>query len=91
MKKFLQALGVLVVVAGVSLYFTRATLWDMAKDQITADMFVSADTDAFDPGLNIGEKFPMLKAQYQGETVNSMGQFLADKGMIFIANRSVDW
>ena len=54
-------------------------------------MFVSADTDSFDPGLAIGDQFPPLMAMYQGETISDMGQFIGDKGMIFIANRSVDW
>ena len=55
------------------------------------DMFISEDTDAFDPGLPIGEQFPPIRALYRGEEVSSIDRFMGEKGAIFIANRSADW
>ena len=54
-------------------------------------MFVDADNDAFNPGIDTGEDFPLLMAVYQGQTVSDLRSFVGDKGMIFIASRSVDW
>ena len=91
MKKiFVGLLGFIVIAAG-GVYLFRQPLMEMAGESVTADMFVSADTDSFDPGLAIGEQFPALLASYQGEPITDMGEFLSDKGMIFMANRSVDW
>ena len=55
------------------------------------DVFIDADTDDFDPGLPIGAEFPPIRALYQGREINDIGQFIRDRGAIFIANRSVDW
>lgn len=89
-KVLLSIVGVLaVVVAGG--YLFRAPLMDMLKERITADMFVAQDSDSFDPGLAIGSTFPPLKAQHEGKIISDMGQFVEDRGMVFIANRSVDW
>lgn len=91
MKKVLVSIVVVlvVIVAGGNLF--RTQLIHLFKDEITANMFVAADSDGFDPGLAIGDTFPILHAQYQGEIINDMGQFVEDRGMIFIANRSADW
>ncbi len=79
----------LALVASVALF------WDDVKDAgfsaLTADMFVAADTDAFDPGLPVGASFPPIKAVYQGREIYDVGDFIRDKGMIFVANRSADW
>ena len=62
-----------------------------AEQQLTANMFVASDTDAFDPGLKVGERFPLLEARLNQTIVNSIDPLIADKGLIFIASRSVDW
>ena len=91
MKKVLLSIaGVLVIAAGL-LYLNRAAMWEIAKERITADMFVAQDDDNFDPGVALGTRFPDLHANYQGETITDTSQFIHDKGMVFIANRSVDW
>jgi hypothetical protein len=54
-------------------------------------MFVSEVTDTFNPGLQIGERFPAIRAFYQGEEITNIDRFIRDKGAIFIAARSVDW
>ncbi|MGE4657508.1 MAG: hypothetical protein AAEI08_01095 [Gammaproteobacteria bacterium] len=55
------------------------------------NMFISEDTDSFDPGLRVGERFPEILALYKGSEVTEIDQFIRDKGVIFLANRSVDW
>ena len=62
-----------------------------AEQQLTASMFVASDTDAFDPGLKIGERFPLIEARLNHTIVHSIDPLIADKGLIFIASRSVDW
>jgi uncharacterized protein YxeA len=58
MKKVLAiALGVVVVAAG-GVYVFRAPLMDAMFERMTANMFVAGDTDAFDPGVAVGEPLP---------------------------------
>jgi hypothetical protein len=91
MKKVLLGfLGFVVVVIG-GVYLFRAPIKEAAIAELVSDMFIEGDTDSFDPGLAIGDRFPPLLASYQGETISDMGEFISDKGMIFVANRSVDW
>lgn len=56
-----------------------------------ANMFVSEVTDSFNPGLQIGARFPAIRALYQGEEITTIDRFIHDRGAIFIAARSVDW
>ena len=91
MKKTLLSLaGVVLVLAG-GVYLVRAPLWAIAAEKLTENMFIEADTDGFDPGLRVGQSFPAISAIYQGSEINSVDQFISDKGMVFIANRSADW
>ena len=91
MKKFLViAVGILVVVI-VGVYVFREPLFHALEGPITANMFVTDDSDDFDPGLPIGARFPGIRALYQGQEISTIDRFIADKGAIFIANRSVDW
>jgi hypothetical protein len=91
MKKFFQGLGLLVAVLGIAVFAAGDLLKERMYAKLTEDMFVSEDADAFSPGVAVGELFPDLNVSYQGQTVSDMGQFIGDKGMIFIAVRSVDW
>ena len=91
MKKiFLSIVGGIAVLAVVG-YVLRAPLFEILKQEITKDMFVSTDADGFDAGLSIGTTFPPINALYQGAVLSDTGQFINDKGMVFIANRSADW
>jgi hypothetical protein len=56
-----------------------------------ANMFVSEISNAFNPGVQIGEQFPAIRALYQGEEITTIDRFIRDRGAIFIAVRSVDW
>jgi len=55
------------------------------------EIFVPEDADAFSPGVQIGERFPDIRAMYEGEEVTSIDRFMKDRGAIFIAVRSVNW
>lgn len=88
---------ILVIVAGVlaSLIMAGAIfkepLLAAVKETITADMFVNVDDDDFDVGLALNADFPEIKALSKGELITQIQPLIGDKGMIFIANRSVDW
>jgi hypothetical protein len=56
-----------------------------------ANMFVSEISHEFNPGLQIGETFPAIRALHQGEEILTIDSFIRDRGAIFIAARSVDW
>ncbi|MBE1300299.1 MAG: redoxin domain-containing protein [Alteromonadaceae bacterium] len=60
-------------------------------DLVTSDMFVTADSDNFDPGLRVGSTFPAISARYKGEVITEIDQFKKQKGVILIASRSYDW
>jgi hypothetical protein len=91
MKKILLGLIGGITALVIVGYVFRGPLMESAKEKITKDMFIAADADGFDAGLPIGTNFPQINALYQGEVVSDMGQFIGDRGMVFIANRSVDW
>jgi len=89
-KSLLIIVSVLLVVSG-GIYLFKNQLWEIVKNQLTADMFIVADTDSFDPGLIVGTRFPSIKAIYQDREISAINQFVHDKGMVFVANRSADW
>jgi len=81
------ALGV-VLVAG---YLHREELKAALIDRITADMFVAADTDTYDPGVSIGQPLPPLRALWNGREVTSVSELMGERGLLLFVNRSVDW
>ena len=91
MKKFLTGTLIGITALAATGFLFRESLVAVAKDSLTSDMFIGADTDGFDAGLAVGSQLPSIKALHQGKVVTDLGEFIADKGMIFIANRSVDW
>jgi hypothetical protein len=86
----LFGLGLTTVVSGL-LWFAGEDIARAVKQQLTSDMFVLKDGDAFDPGLPIGTRFPALSARLDAMPVTDVSRLVGDKGMIFIAVRSVDW
>ena len=60
-------------------------------ERLTADMFVEADTDAFDPGIAVGSALPTLRALHAGREVTNLDGMTGSRGTVFIVNRSVDW
>ena len=86
-KTLLTLAGILLLVVGGG-YLFREQLWETVAAALTEDMFIAADSDAFDPGLPVGSEFPPVRVRYRGETLTDAGRFVHDKGMVFIANRS---
>ena len=79
--------------AGLALLAALAQAWStqlMAQPNLD-EMFIAEDTDGFDPGLAIGDRFPPIRALYEGEEISSIDGFMGERGAIFIANRSADW
>ena len=91
MKKVLIGLAVLIVVAGVGVFLFQEPLKDAAFDQLTSDMFIAGDNDAFDPGLEVGARFPGINANGNTGVVTNVAQYAGPNGLVFVANRSVDW
>lgn len=91
MKNKLASFAAVALLLGVGIYLARAPLWNMAVEKLTEDMFVESDSDSFNPGLRVGQHFPQITALYEGNEIHSVEQFINDKGMVFIANRSADW
>ncbi len=91
MKKFLLGSLSLVAVVAIVGYVLREPLIQKFEAAVTGDMFVDADDDSYDPGIAVGATFPRIHARTSGGTVTAIDEFIADRGMIFIAVRSADW
>lgn len=101
MKKILKGFAAVVIILGLA---GAAVMLDtpptrlfggsvigLLEDPVTSGMFVSEDTDGFSPGLPIGARFPSIQALYQGREINSIDQFMGERGAVFVAVRSADW
>lgn len=91
MKKIIYRILVGIAILAIAAYLMRAPLLALLKENITENMFVSADTDNFDPGLEIGSPFPQLHALYQDEVIADLTPFMGAAGMVVVANRSAEW
>jgi hypothetical protein len=91
MKRFLVFTAVFVVVAAAGVYLFREPLRNAMVERLTADMFVAADDDAFDPGVAVGSRLPPLRAVVDGREVTDLAGFAGSRGTVLVANRSVDW
>lgn len=88
MKCSLVPVAVFVLVAGFSA-LSVAVAQRAAPTPET--VLIEADPDDFDPGLPVGADFPPIRALYNGQEVDSIDPFIGEKGLVFVANRSVDW
>jgi hypothetical protein len=84
------AIGILLVLV-LGVYVFREPLMAAVAERMTADMFVQADMDAYDPGVATGASFPAIRALYDGKEVTDVAQFIGPNGLVLVANRSVDW
>jgi peroxiredoxin len=91
MKRALLIAICALLTAAALLYLFREPVKQALYDRITADMFVAADDDAFDPGPALGSQFPGLRASYRGREVTLLDEFAGSNGTVFIASRSLDW
>ena len=101
MKKILKGFAAVAIILGLPI---AAVMLDappiklfggkvigLLEDPVTSGMFVSEDTDAFNPGLPIGARFPAIRALYMGQEITSIDQFMGERGAVFVAVRSADW
>jgi hypothetical protein len=91
MKKILIWIVAVIVVAAAGLYTFREPLQEVAIERMTANMFVSRDSDAYDPGPAVGQPFPAILARFEDREVTGVGSFMGTRGMVVYAVRSVDW
>lgn len=91
MKKFLIGTVVVVVIVGALGFLFREPLFQAVADRLTADMFVDADTDAFDPGPPLGAPLPVIAARHDGRVVQDLGEFMGEQGLVLFAVRSIEW
>ena len=92
MNRKLDSLAdVLAITIAAGYVFISRLLAQQGQSLIRDDMFISEDTDSFNPGLPVGAQFPPIRASYLGREITAVDQFIRDKGVVFIANRSVDW
>jgi len=68
-----------------------AVIDDSAISSKGNEIFIAEDPDAFSPGVPIGDRFPDIRAMYQGEEITNIDRFIQDRGAIFLAVRSVNW
>ena len=101
MKKLLKGFATVIIILGLpfaavmldspptELFGGKAV--GLLADTVTGDMFVAEDPDAFSPGLPVGARFPAIRALYQGQEITGIGQFMGNRGAVFVAVRSADW
>ncbi len=90
MKKRYIALGI-VAVAAAGIYGFREPLLAAVIDRVTANMYVPADNDPYDPGVATAQPMPTIHALYDGREVTDVDEFMGAKGLVIFVNRSVDW
>jgi len=91
MRRALIIAAAVLLGAGILVYLLRDPLKQAAYDRLTADMFVPADLDDFDPGPAIGSGFPGVRATYDGREITLLEEFAGPNGTVLIASRSLDW
>jgi hypothetical protein len=91
MKRILIGILAVIVVAAAGLYTFRGPLMEVAIERMTAHMFVSRDTDTYDPGVAVGQPFPAIRARFDDRELTGLGSFMGKRGLVVYAIRSVDW
>ncbi|MCP5129753.1 MAG: peroxiredoxin family protein [Pseudomonadales bacterium] len=91
MKNILAILTALLLAVAVVGYLFFEPLQAFTYARLTRDMFVAYDNDNFDPGPLAGSRFPGINASYRGGKIQLVEEFAGRNGMVFIADRSLDW
>lgn len=81
---------ILALLAGV-LYLYLQPIKQVVYDQVTSNMFIAFDNDAFDPGPSVGSHFPGVNATWQARELRTLNEFAGPNGTVFVATRSADW
>jgi hypothetical protein len=90
MRTLMIVVGALAALA-LGAYVFREPLMEALFERITADMFVQSDSDTFDPGAAVGARLPAIRASYGEEELTDATTLAGPRGLVLIANRSVDW
>ena len=85
----LIGLGLTTVVAGL-LWVGGENIARAVKQQLTSDMFVAKDGDAFDTGLPVGAPSPALSARLDARPVTGVRRLVGDTGTVLVGARSVE-
>lgn len=91
MKKGVLGLLIFLVFITTLGFVFKSPIIEYVKDILTADMFVTEDTDSFDPGLEVGDVFPAIDARYMSKNIRSINAFAGSRGTVFVVSRSIDW
>ncbi len=91
MQRVLIVLAIVLGLGTVTIYLYQDEVKEAAYSRLTDDMFLPADTDAFDPGPAVGSLFPGLRASYQGKEITLLTPFAGAHGTVLVASRSLDW
>lgn len=91
MRKGLLISALVVALVALGIFAFREPIMGAVVERLTRDMFVAADTDAFDPGVPVGGTLPSIRARMADREVTDIGALMGERGAVLIANRSVDW
>ncbi len=91
MRRLLILASAVVLIAGGLVYSLRAPLREIALEQFTADMFVSASQPQRSLGPAVGSRFPGLRALHEGQEVTLLDSFAGANGTLLVASRSLVW
>lgn len=91
MRRLLIFASATVLIAGGLVYSLRSPLRDIALEQMTADMFVSAAQPQRSLGPAVGSHFPGLRALHDGQAITLLDRFAGPRGTVLVASRSLVW
>ena len=80
-----------IVLLVLGLYLSWGSLKPLIYEQITSDMFVSVDSDVFDPGPALGYDSPGVIATYKGRELRLIAEFAGSNGTVFVATLKTTW
>ncbi|MEH6585676.1 MAG: peroxiredoxin family protein [Halioglobus sp.] len=91
MKKKITIVAIILALLAAGLYLYLQPIKQVVYDQVTSNMFIAFDNDAFDPGPSVGSHFPGINATWQARELRTLGEFAGPNGTVFVATRSADW
>ena len=89
MEKVSKIVVGLILVGIIALAWHREFFSELPYNWFAQNLFVSEDTDSFDPGPAIGSHFPGLQAEYEGERLTLLTKFAGAAGTVLVLLRSL--
>ena len=89
MKKVSKIVIGLILVGMIALAWHREFPLELPYNWFAQGIFVSEDTDTFDPGPVTGSHFPGLQAEYNGGRVTLLTDFAGAAGTVLVVLRSL--